>query len=120
MMDSADPLGGWSIHDVLGKVPLAKNDLYGGLYFHVHDLLFKFCERIKCMKLTFVLFQVNALELVDTFKECGLLKQGFDRVEVRMPIFHHMERDQTECNNDSLLMLEANRSLTYPTVASSA
>ncbi|PVH76133.1 hypothetical protein DL98DRAFT_465490 [Cadophora sp. DSE1049] len=82
MMDWADPLHGWSTADVRGKVPLAKNDLYGGLFFHVHDLLLKFCERLKSMKVAFTLFQVNALELPEILRNAGLLKQGFDRVEV--------------------------------------
>ncbi|KAL2075267.1 hypothetical protein VTL71DRAFT_210 [Oculimacula yallundae] len=82
MMDSADPLHGWSTSDIRANVPLASNDVYGGLYFHVYSVLLKFCNKLQVLNLSFVLLQVNALELYKTLENAQLLKQGFDRVEV--------------------------------------
>lgn len=82
-MDSADPLDGWSMQDVLRSVPFAKNDVYGGMFNHVQDTLFEFCQKIQKLKVCFQLFHMNALELPRTLKQTGMDQSSFDRIEVR-------------------------------------
>jgi hypothetical protein len=47
MMDSADPLEGWSKKDWNPKSPNPKNDVYGGLFFYIQGLLLRFHQRIE-------------------------------------------------------------------------
>jgi hypothetical protein len=47
MMGSADPLEGWSKKDWNPKSPNPKNDVYGGLSFHIQTLLLRFHQRIE-------------------------------------------------------------------------
>lgn len=88
MMDSADPLNGWSMDDILQSTPLAKNDLYGGLFFHVRKLLVDFCAKLKTMKISFVLLHKDAAELPKTLATDLQLTQLFDRIEVHIPARH--------------------------------
>jgi hypothetical protein len=83
MMDSADPIDGWSAKDVAKKGLLAKNDIYGSLYVHVRDILFAFCYKLKTVKTSFQLFNVDALELPALMKQRGVGEAYFDRIEVR-------------------------------------
>ncbi|EAS27817.3 uncharacterized protein CIMG_09021 [Coccidioides immitis RS] len=61
--DVADPLEGWCLEDILVKTPLAKNDLYGALFFYLRDIIFKFCRRVSAMECHIDLFQVRAAYL---------------------------------------------------------
>ncbi|KAH8593394.1 hypothetical protein B0O99DRAFT_515819 [Bisporella sp. PMI_857] len=82
MMDSADPLEGWPVKDVIQNAPSAKNDIYGSLYIYLQDVLVRFCEQVSRMKVCFHLFQVDALQLPYKLKDCGMDKAFFDRIEV--------------------------------------
>ncbi|KAF4311294.1 hypothetical protein GTA08_BOTSDO13075 [Botryosphaeria dothidea] len=82
MHDSADPLAGWAIEDALRKTPLAKNDLYGGLFFHISELLVDFCEKVQRMKISFVLLHVDAVDLPKSLANDFNLTKSFDRIEV--------------------------------------
>ncbi len=82
MMDSADPTHSWPFEDILKMVPLAKEDVYGGLYLYLQDILFTFCQQLKGLKLSFSLFQVDVLDLANVLRKVGLAKQGYDRIEV--------------------------------------
>ena len=82
MMDSANPLEGWPLKDVLRKSPFAKNDLYGRLFVYVHDALLKFCRRLENLKVCFQLFQTDAMELPSFLQRRGFGKASFDRIEV--------------------------------------
>lgn len=88
MHDSADPLAGWAIEDARRKTPLAKNDLYGGLFFHISELLVDFCEKVQRMKISFVLLHVDAVDLPKSLANDFNLTKSFDRIEV---CFHHSE-----------------------------
>lgn len=64
MMDSADPLSGWSYTEVLSTpVGPAANDIYGKLYHHVKSLLARFYRRVVDTNNEFHLFNLDAAEL---------------------------------------------------------
>ncbi|KAJ5047251.1 uncharacterized protein L3040_003090 [Drepanopeziza brunnea f. sp. 'multigermtubi'] len=82
MMDSADPLGGWNIKDVMRLAPLAKNDIYGSLFNYLQDLLLQFCNQVSRLPVHFQLFQVDALDLPGILRQRGMDCPYFDRIEV--------------------------------------
>ena len=82
MMDSADPVEGWSVKDWVNKAPIAKKDVYGSLFFHIQDVLLRFCRRIEKLEVRFQIFQIDALELPTVIEGCGIGKHSFDRIEV--------------------------------------
>ena len=85
MLDSADPLEGWPIDQVFHKAPLAKNDVYGSLYFYLQDVLWRFCHQISRLKLSIQLSQVDALRLPSIIEQYKMGQSSFDRIEVRFP-----------------------------------
>lgn len=79
MMDSASPLSGWSLPDVLSTdCGPATNDLYGKLFYHVSNHLEKFHHRLHLHKTDFNFLNVDARVLKDHLKG-----QKFSRIEVR-------------------------------------
>jgi hypothetical protein len=84
-MDSADPLEGWPVKEVIQKAPLAKSDIYGSLFIYLRDILLKFCHQVERLKICFQLFQVDAQDLPGIMRERGIDKYYFDRIEVRWP-----------------------------------
>ncbi|KAE9365085.1 hypothetical protein N431DRAFT_473171 [Stipitochalara longipes BDJ] len=83
MMDSANPLEGWAIEDIMGMAPVAKNDLYGGLYHLVKGFLLQFCDGIALRPTRFQLLYVDAAELPGVLTVVGKDQQhSFDRIEV--------------------------------------
>ena len=86
MLDCADPLQGWPIDEVIQKAPLAKNDMYGSLFFYLQDILRRFCHQISRLKLSVQIYQVDALNLPTRIVEQYKMGQNsFDRIEVRFP-----------------------------------
>ena len=83
MMDSADPAEGWPIDEIIQKAPLAKNDLYGSLFFYLQDVLWQFCHRISRLKVSIQLSQVDALKLPSIVEQYKRGQCLFDRIEVR-------------------------------------
>ncbi|KAK8172863.1 hypothetical protein BKA80DRAFT_319390 [Phyllosticta citrichinensis] len=81
MKDSADPLDGWLLDDVFRKTPTAKNDLYGGLFFLVRELLLDFCSKIHTLKISFTLLNINVIDLPKTLGIDLTLPRSFDRIE---------------------------------------
>ncbi|KAL9129400.1 MAG: hypothetical protein Q9217_002131 [Psora testacea] len=82
MMDSADPLEGWPIDEIIQKAPLAKNDLYGSLFFYLQDLLWQFCHQIGRLKISIQLSQVDALKLPSIVEQYERDHCLFDRIEL--------------------------------------
>lgn len=82
MMDSADPLQGWPMEDVLKKTPKAKNDLYGGLFFYIQEVLVEFCSKLQALDVNLVLLHGDAAKLPITLGNDFNLPQLFDRIEV--------------------------------------
>lgn len=82
IMSAFDPTDGWTLKDLLQKTPLAKNDVYGGMFFHVRDILENFCSKIKDLKINFVLLHKEASALPKTLAQDFKLTQSFDRIEV--------------------------------------
>ena len=85
MMDSADPLQGWPIDEIIQKAPLAKNDIYGSLFFYLQDVLWGFCNQISRLKLSIQLSQVDARKLPSILEQYKMGQNSFDRIEVRFP-----------------------------------
>lgn len=81
MKDSADPLEGWHIMDILKSAPTAKNDIYGSLHLHIHKTLLQFCTRIKNLDISFTLYHEDATELPPLLGQSGMGKHFFDRIE---------------------------------------
>lgn len=79
MKDSADPLRGWPVVEVFKKVPAAKYDIYGSLFFYVQDILLKSCRQLRVIKVSIKLYHANMWELPHMD---GLSQQKFDRIEV--------------------------------------
>ncbi|KAH7164939.1 hypothetical protein DER46DRAFT_684869 [Fusarium sp. MPI-SDFR-AT-0072] len=77
MSDSADPLMGWSLHEV-DKTPigLATSDIYGKLFYYVRSTLEKFMVRMTKSAIAFQLLQVHAETLPNH------LDGSFDRIDV--------------------------------------
>lgn len=84
MMDSADPLDGWPLGEVIQKVPSARNDIYGGLFMYLQDLLLEFCNKIQRLDVQFQLYQADALDILGLIKQYGMGYYHFDRIEVRL------------------------------------
>ncbi|KAK8232876.1 hypothetical protein HDK77DRAFT_51232 [Phyllosticta capitalensis] len=82
IMSAFDPTDGWTLKDLLQKTPLAKNDVYGGMFFHVRDILENFCSKIKDLKINFVLLHKEASALPKTLAQDFKLTQSFDRIEI--------------------------------------
>ncbi|KAI9875688.1 MAG: hypothetical protein M1830_008116 [Pleopsidium flavum] len=82
LKDSADPLEGWPIDEVIQKAPPAKNDIYGSLFFYLQDVLSQFCRQIGRLRLSIQLFQVDALELPDILNQSVMGQGSFDRIEL--------------------------------------
>ena len=84
-MDSADPLEGWPIDEIIQKALLAKNDLYWSLFFYLQDVLWQFCHQIGRLKVNIQLSQVDALKLPGIVEQYKMGQCSFDRIDVRFP-----------------------------------
>ena len=64
MLDTADPLSGWGMAEVLQTdAGNAANDLYGKLYVHICSLLHTFRNRLTSVGATFELYNSNVRDL---------------------------------------------------------
>jgi hypothetical protein len=64
MMDSADPLDGWHLGDVLqSSSGPAINDMYGKLFNQLKDLLSSFTRQLASRRTAFELFNVDVNSL---------------------------------------------------------
>jgi len=84
MTDSADPMQGWPIDEVIQKAPPAKNDIHGSLFFYLQDVLWRFCHQIGSLKVDIQLFQVDALKLPSIVEQHRMGQCSFDRIEVEL------------------------------------
>jgi hypothetical protein len=84
-LDSADPLAGWPLDEVMEKISSAKNDIYGALYSYLKDLLTQFCKKIADISFSVQLFHLDAVELPGVLKEYGIREDSCDRIEVSRP-----------------------------------
>lgn len=81
MMDSANPLKGWDLAEILQThVGTAVNDLYGKLFVHVRSALVSFKRRLSRTGAHFELYNLNVVELPDV-----LAPNTFARIEVQSP-----------------------------------
>lgn len=78
MMDSSDPLDGWSLKTLLAtKASPAKKDAYGQLYYYLKRVFTKLHSRLRSNAVSLELHHVDAQTLDMTFAG-----QHFDRIEV--------------------------------------
>ncbi|KFY28454.1 hypothetical protein V493_02929 [Pseudogymnoascus sp. VKM F-4281 (FW-2241)] len=76
--DNADPLNGWSLKEVEDSSSgPASADIYGKLFYYIHQELRTFLLRLSGLEVSFRLFQVNAADLPD-----HLENDSFSRIEV--------------------------------------
>ena len=83
MPDSADPLQGWTLTEILRPSYGAKHDLYGQLYVNLKRKLHSFCERLHTLKLSICLFKQDAMDLPDKLATLRGRETFYDRIEVR-------------------------------------
>ncbi|OBT41478.1 hypothetical protein VE00_07576 [Pseudogymnoascus sp. WSF 3629] len=77
MSEQANPSSGWLTTDVQQTLSPAPEDWYGKLYFFLHKVLEKFLGRLKDLRVSFDIYNVDAKELLLN------LKQGiYSRIEV--------------------------------------
>jgi hypothetical protein len=80
-MDSADPFHGWNLAEVLKTSSgLAKNDIYGKLFYYLRDLFSRFYCRLSSLSMSFQLLNIDAQDLSDFLNH-----RTFARVEVDNP-----------------------------------
>lgn len=80
MKDSADPLDGWSLPEILKQnARPASNDVYGKLYRHLPELLQSFHRSLSARPFSFRLLHMDASDLADHLRG----EPGFDRIEVK-------------------------------------
>jgi len=81
MKDDADPLLGWRLPEILKQnVGPASNDIYGKLYYHLHDQLSLFRRNLnKSSGCDFKLFNMDANLLTQLLHD----DTAFDRIEVQ-------------------------------------
>ncbi|KAE8361677.1 hypothetical protein BDV27DRAFT_26211 [Aspergillus caelatus] len=82
MPDSADPLQGWTLAEVLHASYGAKHDLYGQLYVHIKRYLETFCKRLHTLKLNICLFKKDAMDLPDKLATLRGKETFYDRIEL--------------------------------------
>ena len=80
MDDKADPSDEWPTLDVQQTSSPALRDWYGKLFIHLHGVLERFLERLKKIRISFDLYNVDVNELPEhlEFDKCS-------RIEVRFP-----------------------------------
>lgn len=78
MKDSADPLDGWNLSEVL-KVQCgpASNDSYGKLFYFLTSLFSRFYHRLSVLEASFELLNLDAKNLRDHLPD-----GTFSRIEV--------------------------------------
>ncbi|KAI9714053.1 MAG: hypothetical protein M1812_006500 [Candelaria pacifica] len=84
LKDSADPLQGWALEDVLApgvRLGGPKEDIYGHLHFYIRNLLEKFCWKATLLTVHMHVYSVNAINLPSFLDDC-LKDSAFDRIEI--------------------------------------
>ncbi|KAI0067092.1 hypothetical protein BV25DRAFT_1868112 [Artomyces pyxidatus] len=89
--DTSSPLGSWDISAVMevGKRHGASRaDLYGCLHFYLSEQLLEFAERLSRFRISFKVFDMDAVALSKSIRNGELSRQGvpatmrFDRIDV--------------------------------------
>ncbi|KAK2757688.1 hypothetical protein FQN54_004657 [Arachnomyces sp. PD_36] len=78
MKDDANPLEGWPMAEVEDTASgPASADIYGKLFYYVREMLRSFLDRLRSLKISFRLFQVDVSSLPDHVE-----KDSLSRIEV--------------------------------------
>lgn len=78
MCDQADPSGGWPTSDVQQTPSPAPGDWYGKLFIFLHKVLETFLGRLKQIRVSFDVYNVDAKELPRILE-----RDKYSRIEVR-------------------------------------
>lgn len=57
MEDTADPIQGYALSEVINAACRLTNDIYGGLHHLLIGLISRFCQRVKDLDISFSLYQ---------------------------------------------------------------
>jgi hypothetical protein len=79
MMDNSCPRDGWRYDEYMKHATVAGKDEHGAIFFYVRDLLRNFCTRVQSLRISFSMFNIDAMEL-DSY----LPDMEFDRIEVSL------------------------------------
>ncbi|CEL00665.1 hypothetical protein ASPCAL00263 [Aspergillus calidoustus] len=82
MPDSADPLDGWKLAEILQSSYGATNDIHGQLYLHVLGFLREFCEKLPGLKLTISLLNMDAFDLPTNLGMFYGKERAYDRIDL--------------------------------------
>jgi hypothetical protein len=87
MKDDASPRDGWLFDEYIKNAPAAKADEFGAIFFHIRELLLKFCSRLRSSNISFRLLNMDARDIGDSLDD-----MKFDRIEVRYALIspHHV------------------------------
>ncbi|KAF2827525.1 hypothetical protein CC86DRAFT_440031 [Ophiobolus disseminans] len=113
MKDSLAPRDGWSQNDYLGFASGAKADEYGALFIYLHDLLTKFCTRLRNVNVSFQLHCVNAQELdqcvgsiqFDRIEMANICDRGYLGPQKYLKIFSQRLKSRSDNPHATILML---------------
>lgn len=87
MPDSASPLGGWKLSEVMESSYEAKEDIHGLLYFHLKHIILKFCEKLTSFRVHVSLFNMKPEHMPNGVATFRGERQLYDRFEVSPFIF---------------------------------
>lgn len=79
----ADPTDGWLPVEYTSHASVAKEDVYGSLFFFLRELLLKFCHRLQGKNIFFELYNLEVGDIADILLDHG---KTFDRIEVCSPV----------------------------------
>lgn len=79
-MDTADPLDGWPLSEVLSIHTGARDDVNGKLYQYVRSTLVAFHSRLRALEVKFQLYQGDVRQVVPQLMDAST---RYDRIEVR-------------------------------------
>lgn len=79
MKDSADPLEGWPLSEVLSVHTGLRDDVNGKLYQYIHSCLVEFHGRLQALEIKFRLYQGDVRQAVPQLMDT---KTKYDRIEV--------------------------------------
>ncbi|KAF1994316.1 hypothetical protein P154DRAFT_586027 [Amniculicola lignicola CBS 123094] len=115
MADSADPLGGWCYKEYIQHATIARNDVYGSLFFFLRDQLLRFCIRLKQVNIAFRFLNCDARDLClhchfrfDRIEVSNICDRSYIGVKATLTAFSPLLKNKSENTNATLLLLFMN------------
>ncbi|KAI8935049.1 hypothetical protein NX059_008713 [Plenodomus lindquistii] len=103
----------------------AKADEIGAIFFHIRELLFKFCDRLKRSKISFRLFCMDARDLggylddmkFDRIEVSNICDRGFVGPHTCLRVFSQLLKSTSQNPKATLLMLFINAAMETDNIA---